>query len=187
MFERKQNSTFEQQVLPHLDAAYNLACWLMQNEQETGVVVQEAIVRALRCFPGSRIADARLWLMKIVRNACHARLQANGPPRDPTESNELEDLAGFGVAARQGTALQRESSARVRKAMSVLPATLREVLILRELERMTCEEIAEITGMPVDAVKSSISHAWDCLYDVFEGIVTGDVANSSARAPALEC
>src|SRR5271163_4350788 len=80
--------TFEAAVLPHLDAAYNLARWLTRNEQDAEDVVHEACLRALRFFPGFRGGDARAWLMKIVRNTCYSWLLANRPLQDATEFDE---------------------------------------------------------------------------------------------------
>jgi RNA polymerase sigma factor (sigma-70 family) len=88
MFERKQLPNFEQAVLPHLDAAYNLARWLMRNEQDAQDVAQEAYLRAFRFFPGFRGGDARAWLLKIVRNTCYTWLHANRPLQEATEFDE---------------------------------------------------------------------------------------------------
>ena len=76
MLEHSDPPNFEQDVLPHLDAAYNLARWLMRNDQDAQDVVQESYLRAFRFFSGFHGGDARAWLMKIVRNACYTWLRA---------------------------------------------------------------------------------------------------------------
>ena len=88
MFEQNDVPNFEQAVLPHLDAAYNLARWLMRNEQDAQDVTQEAYLRAFRFFPGFRGGDARAWLLKIVRNTCYTWLHADRPLHEATEFDE---------------------------------------------------------------------------------------------------
>ncbi len=61
---------FESRVLPHLDAAYNLARWLLRSAQEAEDAVQEASLRALRHAGTLRGEDARPWLLGLVRNTC---------------------------------------------------------------------------------------------------------------------
>jgi RNA polymerase sigma-70 factor (ECF subfamily) len=88
MLEENNLPNFEQAVLPHLDAAYNLARWLTRNDQDAQDAVQEACLRALRFFPTFRGGDARAWLMKIVRNACYTWLRANRPLQEAAEFDE---------------------------------------------------------------------------------------------------
>src|SRR5258705_5916068 len=70
---------FQRSVLPHLDAAYNLARWLTRNDQDAEDVVQEAFVRALRFFDALRDSNARPWLLAIVRNTGYTWLEKNRP------------------------------------------------------------------------------------------------------------
>src|SRR5258705_693902 len=88
MFEHNHLANFEQAVLPHLDAAYNLARWLTRNEQDAEDVVQEAYLRAFRFFAGFRGGDARAWLMQIVRTTCYTWLRANRPLQEAAEFDE---------------------------------------------------------------------------------------------------
>src|SRR5271167_4390694 len=88
MFEDKQLPDFEQTVLPHLDAAYNLARWLMRNEPDAQDAVQDAYLRALRFFPSYRGGDARAWLLQIVRNTCRTWFHANRRLKDASEFDE---------------------------------------------------------------------------------------------------
>jgi len=159
MFEQDQLSNFEQAVLPHLDAAYNLARWLMRNERDAQDAAQEAYLRAFRFFSGFRGGDARAWLLKIVRNTCYTWLHANRPLQDAAEFDESVFPPDSRAPNPEEIVLQNDSNTLVRKALEMLPPNSREVLILRELEGMSYKEIADITGMPVGTVMSSLSRA----------------------------
>jgi RNA polymerase sigma-70 factor (ECF subfamily) len=69
---------FEQQALPHLDAAYSLAFWLMRDRADAEDVVQDAYIRALRGFDGFRGEALRPWLLAIVRNVGGVRSRCGG-------------------------------------------------------------------------------------------------------------
>ncbi len=170
MFEQNQLPNFEQEVLPHLDTAYNLARWLTRNDQDAQDVVQEAYLRAFRFFPGFRGGDARAWLMKIVRNTCYTWLHVNRPLQDATEFDENLFLPDSRAPNPEELVLQNDSGTLVRKALEKLPPTFREVLILRELEGMSYKEIAEITSMPAGTVMSSLSRARGRLRQVLTGL-----------------
>jgi RNA polymerase sigma-70 factor, ECF subfamily len=175
---------FEQAVLPHLDAAYNLARWLTRNQQNAEDVVQEAYLRAFRFFPGFRGGDARAWLMKIVRNTCYTWLHANGPLQEAAEFDENLYPPDSHAPNPEEVVLQNDNSSLVRKALQELPPRFREVLILRELEGMSYREIAEITGMPAGTVMSSLSRARDSLREVLTNYMNGDTVPSSRRIAA---
>jgi RNA polymerase sigma-70 factor (ECF subfamily) len=151
--------TLEQNVLPHLDAAYNLARWLTGNAQDAEGIVQEAYLSALRFFPRSSREDARTWLMRIVRDICYTWLRVNCPLQDGTEFDENVIPPGFQAPNPEGIVLQNDSGSPMRKALEKLSPNCREVVILRELEGMSYREIAEITGMPVGTVMSSLARA----------------------------
>jgi RNA polymerase sigma factor (sigma-70 family) len=163
MTEHNCPGTFEQEVLPHLDAAYNLARWLTHHKQDAEDVVQESCLRAFRFFPGFRGGDARPWLMKIVRNTCFTWLHVNRPLQDATEFDESLFSPDSRAPNPEEVVLQNDSGTLMRKALEKLPLKFREVLILRELEGMSYKEIAEITGMPTGTVMSSLSRARGCL------------------------
>jgi RNA polymerase sigma factor (sigma-70 family) len=134
VLEHNDVPSFEQSVLPHLDAAYNLARWLMRSEQDVQDVAQEAYLRAFRFFPGFRGGDASAWLLKIVRNTCYTWLHANGPLQDAAEFHENLFRPDSCAPNPEEAVLQNDSSTLVRKAMEKLPPNYREVLILRGLE-----------------------------------------------------
>jgi RNA polymerase sigma-70 factor (ECF subfamily) len=173
--------SFEEAVLPHLDAAYNLARWLTRNQRDAEDVTQEAYLRAFRFFPSFRGGDARAWLMKIVRNTCYTWLHANRPLQDATEFDENFFPPDSRLPNPEELVLQNDSGTLVRKALEELPPNYREVLILRELEGMSYREIAEITGMPVGTVMSSLSRARVRLRQALTDFMTRVTAPSLRR------
>jgi RNA polymerase sigma-70 factor, ECF subfamily len=174
--------SFEQAVLPHLDAAYNLARWLTRNERDAEDVVQESYLRAFRFFAGFRGGDARAWLMRIVRNTCYTWLHANRPLQEATEFDETLFSPDSPSPNPEEAVLRNDRGALVRKALEALPANFREVLILRELEGLSYKEIAGITGMPAGTVMSSLSRARDRLRQV---LVMSEEAVPSPRRIAV--
>ena len=163
MLEDDELQTFEQVVLPHLDAAYNLARWLMRSDQDAQDVAQEAYLRAFRFFPGFRGGDARAWLLRIVRNACYTWLSVNRPLQDAAEFDEHSFTPDSRALNPEEIILRNNSDSLVRKALEMLPPNSREVLVLREMEGMPYKEIAEVTGMPLGSVMSTLSRARDRL------------------------
>jgi RNA polymerase sigma-70 factor (ECF subfamily) len=150
---------FDQQILPHMDAAYNLARWLTGNDRDADDVTQEALLRAFRFFSGFRGGDPKAWLLTIVRRSAWTWLRRN---RHNEESVEYDDeLHGStDLSANPETALLRAGDIEtVRHAIELLPAALREALVLRELEGCSYKEIADISGVPIGTVMSRISRA----------------------------
>ncbi|MGH7933395.1 MAG: sigma-70 family RNA polymerase sigma factor, partial [Candidatus Binataceae bacterium] len=147
MPERDKMLPFEQVVPPHLDAAYNLARWLMRNDHDAEDAVQDACVRALRFFSGFRGGNARVWLLTIVRNTCYSRL-AGGRAR-ATDTSFDEELHGSAEAATPETLLVQARDRRaLQEALENLPAEYREVVVLRELEGLSYKEIADVAEVP---------------------------------------
>ena len=151
---------FEQIVLPHLDAAHNLARWLVRDASLAEDVVQDAVVRALAYYASFRGGDARAWLLRIVRNAAYDAIAAR--PRAPMS---LDQEIGGGLqvadpAADPETALaRRDDGARLHHMLGALPDELRECLVLRELEELSYKQIATITGVPIGTVMSRLWRA----------------------------
>ena len=184
----EQNSfggTFEQAVLPHLDAAYNLARWLTRNEQDAQDVVQESYLRAFRFFTGFRGGNARAWLMQIVRTTCYTWLHANRPLQEAAEFDENVFPPDSRTLNPEEVVLQNNSSAMLRKALELLSPNFREVLILRELEEMSYREIAEITGMPAGTVMSSLSRARGHLRQTLTSLMRQDALANPGRIEAV--
>lgn len=163
MNETDRTRRFEAAVLPHLDTAYNLARWLLRNEQSAQDVVQEAYLRAFRFFDGFRGGDARPWLLSIVRNACFTWLGQNG--RDAIEFDEAHhgntrDTPDALAVNDPLHLLERKyERMQVNAAIAALPPLFREALILRELEELSYDEIAQVAGIPLGTVMSRLSRA----------------------------
>ena len=149
---------FEQVVLPHLDAAYNLARWLVRSPADAEDVVQEACLRALRFFDGFRGGDSRAWLLKIVRNTCYSWVKKNRPT-EFTEFDETVHSSEVPEKDAETKLVLHENSECVRKALEALPVRFREVLVLREVEELSYKEISDVTGVPLGTVMSSLSRA----------------------------
>ena len=150
---------FEAAVLPHLDAAYNLARYLTRDLHDAEDVVQEAYLRALRYFSGYRGGDARAWMLAIVRNTFHTWRRRERHQDETTEFDEdrhSEAVEGSHPGALLDTALDREA---LERALDRLPTEFREVLVLRELEGMSYKEIGAVVGVPVGTVMSRLARA----------------------------
>jgi RNA polymerase sigma-70 factor (ECF subfamily) len=154
--DSEERERFEQLVLPHLDAAHNLARWLVRREAEAQDLAQEAMLRAYRFFGGFRGGDARAWLLKIVRNTCYTWL-ANLRGAQVAEFDE--EIHAVPEETPESLAIEGADRERLTRALEGLPPRSREVLVLRELEDCSYKEIAEITGLPIGTVMSSLSRA----------------------------
>lgn len=185
MAEQNSRCNFEREILPHLDAAYNLARWLTHSEEDSQDVVQEAYMRAYRSFRGFRGGNARAWLLRIVRNTCYTWLQRNRP-RQPTAEFD-EELFGPDPSDPnpEEVLLRRDCGKLLREALEKLPPNFREVVILRELEGMSYREIADTTGMPTGTVMSSLSRARGRLRRALTGLINRDTVTSSMRIAAV--
>jgi RNA polymerase sigma-70 factor (ECF subfamily) len=150
---------FEEIMLPHLDAAYNLARWLTRNDQDAQDVVQEAYLRAFRFFDGFRGGDGKAWLLEIVRNTCRTwqRRENRAPQAIPFD--EVVHSGDRGAAGAEEQLSGRERMAILEGCIEMLPVEFREVLVLRELEEMSYRQIAETTGLAIGTVMSRLSRA----------------------------
>ena len=153
------------QLIPHLDAAYKLARGLVRNKTDAEDAVQDAYVRAFRYLPAFYGGESRPWLLAIVRNTCYDRLR-----RSQIESSSAgEDIDRFetDTPSPEAILLQKRDAEALRDALERLPSSLREVLILREWERMPYKDIAEITGLPSGTVMSRLWRARQQLQQSF--------------------
>lgn len=150
---------FEQTVLSHLDAAYNLARWLVRSPSDADDVVQESCLRALRFFDGFRGGDSRAWLLKIVRNTCYSWVRKNRPAELSDEFDEASHSPEKDAGGAEASLIARAESERVRRALESLPVAFREVIVLREIEGLSYKEISDLTGAPMGTVMSSLSRA----------------------------
>lgn len=152
-------SEFERQVLPHLDAAYNLARFLMRNDHDAEDAVQEASLRAFRFFENFRGENSRAWFLQIVRNTSFTLLKKNRPAEMNVEFDE--ELHGEQVPAMDpGASLDRAHDRQtVRAAIEQLAPEFRQTIVLRELEGASYKEIADIAGVPIGTVMSRLARA----------------------------
>lgn len=148
----------DQRLLSHLDAAYNLARWLMGNPEDAEDVVQDAVVRALAGADRFRGGDERAWLLTIVRNGCYSshRRQKVRQATDLDEAVHGEDTV---TPSPEQRAIDRDTSRRVRLAVEQLQPEFREVIVLREFEGLAYKEIADVVGAPIGTVMSRLSRA----------------------------
>ena len=150
---------FEELMLPHLDAAHNLARWLTRDDEDARDAVQEAYLRAFRFFDGYRGGDGKAWLLEIVRNTCRTlqRRQMRsaaavpfdeaahtGEARGPNAEEKLSGEDNLGI---------------LRGCIAALPEEFREVIVLRELEEMSYRDIAALCGIAIGTVMSRLSRA----------------------------
>lgn len=157
--EKAELAQFELVVLPHLGAAYNLARWLTGNDHDAEDVVQESYLRALRFFPGFRGSNSRPWLLTIVRNTCYTWLRRNRMDDVTTELDEDVHGVDYTTSNPESVLLAAARSDMVTRALEELPVSLREIVILRELEGMSYQEIADVAAIPIGTVMSRLSRA----------------------------
>jgi RNA polymerase sigma-70 factor (ECF subfamily) len=170
--ERRQ---FEQTTLPHLDAAYNLARWLTQDEHAAEDVVQEAYYRAARYFASFRGGDGRAWLLGVVRRASFDWLAKRRAQLTVAYNEDVHDR-GDESANPEFLAIRDCDVAGVRQALEELPPQLREVIVLRELEGLSYQEIATVTDIPIGTVMSRLSRGRHQLQDRLASGSEGDVS-----------
>ena len=153
-------SRFEHQVLPHLDAAYNLARWLARNPQDAEDVVQDACVRALRYVDSLRNGDAKSWFLTIVRHAFYDWVGRNRPLELVHDATDAIDAAVDEMAVDPLVSAMRQADARaLSDALAALPLQFREVIVLRELEELSYGQIAGVVGIPIGTVMSRLARA----------------------------
>jgi len=156
---RMHNERFDETILPHLDAAHNLARWLVGGSGDADDVVQEACLRALRYFGSFRGGNARAWLLSIVRTTAFRWLEKSRAQQLTTEFNEEIHSEGCEPFNPETVLLRRADTQLLEEAMRHLPHRLRAVLVLRELEGLSYKEIAEVVGIPTGTVMSSLFRA----------------------------
>jgi RNA polymerase sigma-70 factor (ECF subfamily) len=160
---KEELMSFEAAMLPHLDAAHNLARWLLRNEQDAQDVVQEAYLRAFKSFGGFHGSNGRAWLLTIVRNTSYTLLKKNHAVDLTTTFDE--EIHGSGrESVSPATILEHAEDAElVKQAMDELPAEFREILALRHQEGLSYKEIADISQIPLGTVMSRLARARDKL------------------------
>jgi RNA polymerase sigma-70 factor, ECF subfamily len=149
---------FEHLVLPHLDAAYNLARWITRNDHDAQDVVQEAVLRAYRFLDGLR-GEARPWLLAIVRNSCFTWLEINRPVDMSGIDDRAVEMHTADEDGPDAQAMRKFDRRMLNEAIAALPAHFREVLVLREMEDLSYRETARIADVPIGTVMSRLARA----------------------------
>jgi RNA polymerase sigma-70 factor (ECF subfamily) len=170
------DASFDDVILPHVDAAHRLARWLLRNEHDAEDVVQEALLRALRYFRTFTGGNGRAWFLRIVRNTCsgwrHRRFEV------PTDPFDEEQHAGGGPASDpEALLLHADDVTLIKRAMSSLPDRSRALLVLRELDELSYREVAEMMGIPIGTVMSRLWRA----RRAFRGAVNEELRHPGVR------
>ncbi len=161
---KEDRERFEESVLSHLNAAYNLARWLTRNEHDAEDIVQESYLRALASFESFQYGNnGRAWLLKIVRNTWHTWIRKNRPREIVSDPDSAEEAVAA-VLDPEATLIKEANSEQVRQGIEELSSVYREVLILRELEGLSYKEISSIIDAPLGTVMSRLSRAREELY-----------------------
>ena len=175
-----QKRQFELDAVMHLNSAYNLSRWLVRDESVAQDMVQEAYLRAHRYQDSFRGNDMRPWLLSIVRNTCFSWLQENQQKRHEVEFDEERDSGQtdlFGEAINnnpEAVFMRTQASQNLNEAIGSLPPLFREVLILRELEEMSYEDIAVVAVIPIGTVMSRLSRARSLLRNILNPRLGGE-------------
>ncbi len=157
--EQDKQAQFEQIILRHLDAAFNLARWMIGNEQDAEDIVQESFLRAYKYFSSYQGGNGRSWLLTIVRNTCYTWLRENQAQGLTVDLNE-EMVNAEAQAEDPEQCLQiKVDQQSVIRALEKLPVESRELIVLRELEEMSYKEIASVAGVPIGTVMSRLARA----------------------------
>ena len=161
----EDNARFRSVVLPHLDAAYNLARWLTHNDADAEDVVQDACLRAFRGIANFSNGNARAWVLTVVRHTAYAWLGKHRPKTlvftDDLEVVERAEIACNSAEAEtpETALIAKADAARLRAAIRKLPSPFRETLVLRDLQDLDYKEIAEVTEVPIGTVMSRLARA----------------------------
>ena len=158
-YEKRDLVSFEEALLPHLDAAHNLAKWLLRNEQDAQDVVQEAYLRAFKSFGGFHGSNGRAWLLTIVRNTCYTLLKKIRAVDFTTPFDEEIHVTGQESVSPATILEYSEDADLITEAIDALPAEFREIVVLRHQEGLSYKEIADIAQIPPGTVMSRLARA----------------------------
>jgi RNA polymerase sigma factor (sigma-70 family) len=157
--QEQEVASFETLMLPHLDAAYNLAKWLLRNEDDARDVVQEAYLRAFKSFGGFHGSNGRPWLLTIVRNTAYNLIKKNQTANLTTTFDEEQHVLDPESTSPATLVEQDEKSQLIRRALDRLPDEFREIVVLRHLEGLSYKEIAEVAHLAPGTVMSRLARA----------------------------
>jgi RNA polymerase sigma factor (sigma-70 family) len=161
--EQERMRTFQAAALPHLDDVYTLARYLMRNTHDAEDAVQECFLRALRHFDSYRGPAMKPWLLAILRNVCNAEFARRSKEEVPTDYTQEESLAEEmpmwqePQASPEKMIVRRQDTATIRRLVAELPEPFREAIVLREMNNLSYQEIAQVAGVPVGTVMSRLA------------------------------
>ncbi len=187
MSERKGDPAVDglrETLLPHLDAAYNLARWLLGNGEEAKDIVQEAYLRALQHAAGFRGGDERPWLLAIVRHTAYSWLRKTRAHAPFAQFDEEIHTNGDESSNPEPLMLRGAEIRRVEEALSQLPVRFREVLVLREIEGLSYKQISDVMGVTMGTVMSRLSRARDRFREAADNLLNSDLGTASGAKPA---
>ena len=150
---------FDRTFLPHMDAAYNLARWLVRDDHDAQDVVQEAYLRAVRFAGGFRGGDPCAWILAIVRNTAFSWLRRNRGSDAPAEFDEKLHGGSTEETGLEADAVRKADGAMIRAALEELPDEFREVIVMRDIEGLSYKEIADAADVPIGTVMSRLARA----------------------------
>lgn len=171
--ERDRLALFEEIILPHLDAAHNLARWLTGRAEDAREVVQEAYLRAFRYFDSYKGGDSKSWLLTIVRNTAFTWRSGRRQELAAESFNETTHSSRLPEQNQEERLVDAAKAAILRNCIEALPLEFREVLIMRELEEMSYRQISEVVSIPVGTVMSRLSRARKRLGECTRGSAAG--------------
>lgn len=148
---------FNECVLPYLDAAYNLARYLLRDAHDAEDAVQDSFLRAIRHFGGLRGTDGRAWLLSIVRHTCFTRLRGRRAGGEKVEFDEEIHTVEEAAPGPEDDLARKTAVQSVHEGLERLAIEFREVLVLRELEGLSYKEIAQVCGVPIGTVMSRLA------------------------------
>ena len=154
----EHNPHFEALFLPQLDAAYNLARWIVGGDQDAQEIVQEAYLRAQKEFSRFRGDNPRAWLLTIVRDTAHGWIKKKHLSKGTLVSLD-EEMPAAPVPVAPSDQSHESKRATLEKALHRLPPEFREVLVLFELESWSYQAIAAALEVPLETVMSRLSKA----------------------------
>jgi len=189
--EQERMRRFRDAALPHLDDVYTLARYLMRNAADAEDAVQECYLRALRHFDSYRGPAMKPWLLAILRNVCNAEFARRSKEELPTDYAQEESLAEEmpmwqePQASPEKAMLRQQDSATIRRLVAELPAPFREAIVLREINDLSYQEIAEVAGVPVGTVMSRLARARAMLRSAWNAAEASTAKPGSATASAI--
>jgi len=174
---------FDSLVLPHLDAGYRLARWLIRDDSDAEDAVQDAVLRAFKYFRTFIGGDSRAWFLRIVRNSCIDRLdRLRSASMEPFDEEAHSDVAR--VSTPENLLLRADDATLLTRAMGHLPERLHRLLVLRELDGLSYRELAAIADIPIGTVMSRLSRGREALRHALDEERT---RNIRASRPISDC